>query len=51
LYRDIFISEGPVYLSSIVFMELLAGAHTKNEKREIQDVFDFKVSFVQRESN
>lgn len=37
LYTEIFISEGPIYLSSIVFMELLAGAHTKNEKREIQN--------------
>jgi predicted nucleic acid-binding protein len=37
LYTEIFISEGPIHLSSIVFMELLAGAHTKNEKREIQN--------------
>lgn len=36
LFMNIFMSEGPIYLSSIVLMELLAGAHTKNEKREIQ---------------
>jgi predicted nucleic acid-binding protein len=35
-HKDFFISEGPIYLSSIVFMELLAGAHTKNEKKQIQ---------------
>jgi len=32
LYQDIFVSEGPVCLSSVVVMELLAGAHSKNEK-------------------
>lgn len=35
LYDDIFISKGPIYLSSVVLMELLAGAHAKNEKKRI----------------
>lgn len=38
LYEDIFISEGPIYLSSVVLMELLAGAHAKNEKRRIKSL-------------
>lgn len=38
LYEDIFTSEGPVYLSSVVLMELLAGAHTKNEKRKVKNL-------------
>lgn len=29
LYKDIFLSEGLVYLSSVVLMELRAGANTK----------------------
>lgn len=29
LYKDIFLSEGLVYLSSVVLMELKAGAHSK----------------------
>jgi predicted nucleic acid-binding protein len=29
LYKDIFLSEGLVYLSSIVLMEFRAGAHSK----------------------
>ncbi len=38
LYEDIFISEGSIYLSSIVLMELLAGAHAKNEKIRIKSL-------------
>ncbi len=38
LYEDIFISEGPIYLSSVVLMELLAGAHAKNEKKKIKSL-------------
>ncbi len=38
LYIDIFISEGPIYLSSVVLMELLAGAHGKNEKYTVKDL-------------
>ena len=38
LYEDIFISEGPIYLSSVVLMELLAGAHAKNGKRRIKSL-------------
>lgn len=38
LYENIFISEGPIYLSSVVFMELLAGAHAKNEKKKIKSL-------------
>ncbi len=35
LYADIFVSEGPIYLSSVVIMELFAGAHFKKEKHEV----------------
>lgn len=38
LYEDIFISEGPIYLSSVVLMELLAGAYAKDEKRRIKSL-------------
>jgi predicted nucleic acid-binding protein len=38
LYEDIFIPEGPIYLSSVVLMELLAGAHEKNEKKKIKSL-------------
>lgn len=38
LYEDIFISEGPIYLSSVVLMELLAGAYAKGEKRIIKNL-------------
>jgi len=37
-YKHIFLSEGPVYLSSIVVMELLAGAHTKKSIRAVYDL-------------
>lgn len=40
LYEDIFVSEGSVYLSSVVLMELLAGAHSKNEKRRVKALID-----------
>lgn len=38
LYEDIFASEGPVYLSSVVIMELLAGAHRRDEKNEVRNL-------------
>ena len=41
LYREIFISSGIVYLSSIVLMELRAGVHTKQALRAINELFDF----------
>jgi len=40
LYQDIFVSEGPVCLSSVVVMELLAGAHSRNEKNKIKNLID-----------
>ena len=41
LYREIFLSSGIVYLSSIVLMELRAGVHTKQALRAINELFDF----------
>ena len=41
LYREIFISNGIVYLSSIVLMELRAGVHTKQALRAINELFYF----------
>jgi predicted nucleic acid-binding protein len=39
-HRDIFTSEGVVYLSAVVFMELLAGAHTKNAAKAVYDLYN-----------
>ena len=39
-HRDIFMSEGVVYLSAVVFMELLAGAHTKNAAKAVYDLYN-----------
>ncbi|OGW42603.1 MAG: hypothetical protein A2132_07470 [Nitrospirae bacterium RBG_16_43_11] len=41
LYREIFLSSGIVYLSSVVLMELRAGAHTKEALRAINELFHF----------
>ena len=41
LYKDIFLSEGFVYLSSVVLMELRAGAHSKEAISAINDLIDF----------
>ncbi len=40
LYREIFLSSGTVYLSSIVLMELRAGVHTKQALSAINELFD-----------
>lgn len=40
LYKDIFLSEGLVYLSSIVFMELKAGAHSKGAIKAVYDLYE-----------
>jgi predicted nucleic acid-binding protein len=39
-HRDIFMSEGVVYLSAVVFMELRAGAHTKNAAKAVYDLYN-----------
>ncbi|MGA1871980.1 MAG: type II toxin-antitoxin system VapC family toxin [bacterium] len=41
IYKEIFLSEGYVYLSSIVFMELRAGAHTKEAIKAINELKTF----------
>jgi predicted nucleic acid-binding protein len=41
LYKDIFLSEGLVYLSSIVLMELRAGANTKEALKSVNELFNF----------
>ncbi|MGR3219095.1 MAG: type II toxin-antitoxin system VapC family toxin [Candidatus Anammoxibacter sp.] len=38
LYKNIFLSEGQIYLSSIVLMELRAGAHTKEAIRAVNEL-------------
>jgi len=40
-YQDIFLSEGTIYLSSVVLMELRAGAHTKKSLRAVNELSDF----------
>ena len=37
-YQDVFLTDGVVYLSSVVLMELIAGAHTKTAKEAVHDV-------------
>ena len=39
-HRDVFVSEGVVYLSAVVFMELLAGAHTKRAAKAVYDLYN-----------
>lgn len=41
LYKEIFLSEGFVYLSSVVLLELRAGAHTKESINAISEIGDF----------
>lgn len=41
LYKEIFLSDGFVFLSSVVLMELRAGAHTKEAVNAIDDLGDF----------
>jgi predicted nucleic acid-binding protein len=38
-YKDIFLSEGPVYLSAVVLMELRAGAHTKEAVKAVYELY------------
>ena len=41
LYKGIFLSDGLVYLSSVVLMELRAGAHSKEAIEALYELFDF----------
>ena len=41
LYKDIFLSDGLIYLSSVVLMELRAGAHTKEALKAVNELLDF----------
>ena len=41
LYKDIFLSEGLVYLSSVVLMELKAGAHSREAITAINELIEF----------
>jgi len=41
LFKDIFLSEGLVYLSSVVMMELRAGAHSKEALNAVNDMIEF----------
>lgn len=41
LYKGVFLSEGLVYLSSIVLMELRAGAHSKESIKAVNELFEF----------
>ena len=41
LYKNIFLSEGQIYLSSIVLMELRAGAHTKEAIKAVNELKNF----------
>ncbi len=41
LYKDIFLSDGLIYLSSVVLMELKAGAHTKESIKAVNELLDF----------
>ena len=41
LHKEIFLSSGVVYLSSVVLMELKAGAHTKQALKAINELFYF----------
>lgn len=40
-HRDIFLSEGVVYLSSVVLMELRAGAHTPEAIKAVKELGEF----------
>ncbi len=41
LYKDIFLSDGIAYLSSIVLMEIRAGAHTKEAINSVKELSNF----------
>jgi predicted nucleic acid-binding protein len=38
-HRDVFLSQGVVYLSAVVFMELRAGTHTKEALKAVYDLY------------
>ena len=38
LYQDVFLADGLVYLSSVVLMELKAGAHSKESNEAVHDI-------------
>jgi predicted nucleic acid-binding protein len=38
LHQDIFLSDGFIYLSAVVLMELKAGAHTKESNAAVHDI-------------
>jgi predicted nucleic acid-binding protein len=40
LHKDVFLSEGLIYLSAVVYMELRAGAHTKEGIRAVSELFN-----------
>lgn len=40
-HKNVFLSEGLVYLSSIVLMELRAGANTKEALKSVNELFNF----------
>lgn len=40
-YKDIFLSEGQIYLSSIVLLELRAGAHKKEAVKAVNEIKSF----------
>lgn len=41
LYKEIFLSEGFVYLSAVVLMELRAGAHIKESINAVSEIGEF----------
>jgi predicted nucleic acid-binding protein len=40
LHKDIFLSEGLIYLSVVVYMELRAGAHTKGAIKAVSELLN-----------
>lgn len=40
-YRDLFLSDGLVYLSAVVLMELRTGAHSKKSLTAVHELVDF----------
>ena len=41
LYKDIFLSDGLIYMSSVVVMELKAGAHTKESLKAVNNLSSY----------
>ena len=47
LYKDIFLSEGFIYLSAVVLMELRGGTHTPDALKAMNDLADlFKKTVI-----